>query len=146
MGLSLPLPKRILTHAHWTLSHAKMSKSSGNAVNPFFAIDRFGTDVIRFYLALEGRIKDDSNYDNYTIISRYKHALRGLLGNLVSRVTRHKGWNARDAVRQAEETGLVGMPDSVRQLDALAGAADSHMEQMNPGEALQIIIDQIGVV
>ena len=51
MALDMPLPKKILTHAHWTLGKEKMSKSTGNVVNPFFAIDRFGVDTMRYYLA-----------------------------------------------------------------------------------------------
>ncbi|KAH0124271.1 hypothetical protein KCU67_g17741, partial [Aureobasidium melanogenum] len=34
MALDLPLPKRFLTHAHWTLGKQKMAKSTGNVVNP----------------------------------------------------------------------------------------------------------------
>ncbi|KAL8960249.1 MAG: hypothetical protein Q9183_005499, partial [Haloplaca sp. 2 TL-2023] len=64
LALDLPLPKQILTHAHWTLGHEKMSKSRGNVVNPFFALDRFGSDVMRYYLIRDGGIKDDSDYDN----------------------------------------------------------------------------------
>ena len=71
LALDLPLPRRLLTHAHWTLGRAKMSKSVGNVVNPFFAIDRFGVDVMRFYLAHDGGIQHDSDYSNFHIIERY---------------------------------------------------------------------------
>jgi methionyl-tRNA synthetase len=98
MALGLPLPKSILAHAHWTLGREKMSKSVGNVVNPFFALDRFGTDTMRFYLAYDGGIKDDADYSNYWIIERYKKALHGGLGNLASRIMRGKKWNVRDAI------------------------------------------------
>ena len=99
MALDLPLPMQIFTHAHWTLGNEKMSKSTGMVVNPFFAINRFGVDCIRYYLALDGGIRDDSSYDNSFIIKRYKSGLQGGLGNLVSRVTRGKGWDIRRAVK-----------------------------------------------
>lgn len=102
MALDLPLPKKFLTHAHWTLGNEKMSKSTGMVVNPFFAINRFGVDCMRYYLALEGGIKDDSSYDNSFIIARYKNGLQSGLGNLVSRVTRGKGWNVRRAVERSQ--------------------------------------------
>ncbi|KAJ2295029.1 methionyl-tRNA synthetase, partial [Coemansia sp. RSA 2702] len=35
MAAGLPLPKRILAHAHWTMGGQKMSKSRGNVVDPF---------------------------------------------------------------------------------------------------------------
>jgi methionyl-tRNA synthetase len=108
MALGLPLPKKILTHAHWTLGGSKMSKSTGRVVDPFHALDRFGSDVMRFYMAHDGGIQDDSNYDNARIISLYNKFLNQQLGNLASRVMRGKKWSVRGAVeriggRPAEE-------------------------------------------
>lgn len=98
MALDLPLPKKILTHAHWTLGGAKMSKSTGRVVNPFSALDRYGPDTMRFYLAHEGGLQDDANYDNVRIIALYNKFLTQQLGNLASRVTRYKKWSVRGAV------------------------------------------------
>jgi methionyl-tRNA synthetase len=59
-ALDLPLPKRLLAHSHWTVNRRKMSKSIGNVVDPFQAIDDLGADPVRFYLArIGGRFKDD---------------------------------------------------------------------------------------
>ncbi|KAK4996560.1 methionyl-tRNA synthetase [Elasticomyces elasticus] len=100
MALDLPLPKRILTHAHWTLGKQKMAKSTGNVVNPFFALDRFGVDTMRYYLAHDGGITDDADYENKFIIERYKKGLQGGLGNLASRIMRGKDWNVQKAVER----------------------------------------------
>ena len=93
MALDIPLPKHVVAHAHWTLSNKKMSKSTGNVVNPFFALDRFGVDVMRFYMAHDGGLANDADYSNHTIIERYKKGLQGGLGNLSSRIVRGKGWD-----------------------------------------------------
>lgn len=100
MALDLPLPGRILTHAHWTLGKQKMAKSTGNVVNPFWAMDRFGTDTMRFYLVHDGGIASDADYDNKFIIERYKKNLQGGLGNLLSRIMRNKGWDVPRAIRK----------------------------------------------
>ncbi|KAF3038778.1 methionyl-tRNA synthetase [Didymella heteroderae] len=100
MALGLPLPKKILTHAHWTLGGAKMSKSTGRVVDPFHAIDRYGPDVMRFYMAHDGGIQDDASYDNAHIIKLYNKFLNQQLGNLASRVTRGKKWSVRGAVER----------------------------------------------
>ncbi|KAF9692508.1 hypothetical protein EKO04_009482 [Ascochyta lentis] len=100
MALGLPLPKKILTHAHWTLGGAKMSKSTGRVVDPFHALDRYGPDVMRFYMAHDGGIQDDSSYDNVHIIRLYNKFLNQQLGNLASRVTRGKKWSVRGAVER----------------------------------------------
>jgi methionyl-tRNA synthetase len=101
MALDLPLPKNILTHGHWTIGGSKMSKSTGRVVDPFHALDRFGPDVMRFYLAHDGGIQDDGDYDNIRIITMYNKFLSGALGNLASRVTRGKRWSVRGAIERA---------------------------------------------
>ncbi|XP_014561553.1 hypothetical protein COCVIDRAFT_33539 [Bipolaris victoriae FI3] len=100
MALGLPLPKKILTHAHWTLGGSKMSKSTGRVVDPFHALNRYGPDVMRFYMASEGGIRDDASYDNDRIISMYTKFLNQQLGNLASRVTRGKKWSVRGAIER----------------------------------------------
>jgi len=100
MALGLPLPKKIMTHAHWTLYGKKMSKSTGRVVDPFHALDRFGSDVMRFYLASDGGTVDDGNYDNSRIIKLYTTFLCSKLGNMASRVMRGKKWSVRGAVQR----------------------------------------------
>jgi len=141
MALDLPLPKQVLTHAHWTLGHKKMSKSTGNVVNPFFAINRFGVDCMRYYLALDGGLKDDAMYDNSFIIDRYKKGLQGGLGNLVSRVTKGKDWDVRRAVQQSS-THLDMLDEGLsKQLTSLPDIVSRSMQKPDPGEGLaQIMI------
>ena len=103
MALNLPLPKQFFTHAHWTLGNKKMSKSTGMVVDPFLALNRFGVDCMRFYLASDGGTMDDSSYDNLFIIKQYNKGLKSGLGNLVSRLTRGKGWDVRRAVKKSDK-------------------------------------------
>lgn len=77
-----------------------MSKSTGNVVNPFFALSRFGVDPMRFYLAHDGGISDDADYSNEFIVDRYRKGLQGGLGNLASRVLRGKRWSVSRAVER----------------------------------------------
>lgn len=147
MALNIEPPKQILTHAHWTLGHEKMAKSTGNVVNPFFAIDRFGVDCMRYYLAHDGGISDDSDYGNHLIVERYKKGLQGGLGNLVSRVTRPKLWNVRAAV-EAKVAGTLKVLDSatyrqILHLKDLRERVNSKMEELNPGAALHVIMDAV---
>lgn len=100
MALGLPLPKQILSHSHWTLGREKMAKSTGNVVNPFFAMDRFGVDVMRFYLAHDGGVSQDADYGNEYISDRYRKALQNGLGGLSSRVLRGKKWSVQRAVQR----------------------------------------------
>lgn len=148
MAVDLPLPNQIFTHAHWTLGNSKMSKSTGMVVNPFFAINRFGVDCMRYYLALDGGIRDDSSYDNSFIIVRYKNGLQSGLGNLVSRVTRGKGWDVRRAVKNGklyiEQLDKQSSSDLNKQLSSelrkLKHEVLRCMELPDPREGLQTIM------
>ena len=143
MALDIPLPHQILTHAHWTLGREKMSKSTGISVNPFFALERFGVDTMRYFLALRGGIKDDSIYDTSLIIEVYKTNLQGVLGNLVSRVVRGKGWN----IRRAVQSRLTGDSEFVRShwehIEALPSIVANKMERLDSRAALQAIESKI---
>ena len=150
MALDLPLPRQVLTHAHWTLGHEKMSKSTGNVVNPFFALDRFGVDTMRYYLAHDGGIRDDADYENDYIIDRYRKGLQGGLGNLVSRIMRGKGWNVREAIVAATNGYAPATEDlatklRIRLVD-LPDMVMTRMENLNSGAALRAIMDTIYMV
>jgi methionyl-tRNA synthetase len=147
MALDLPPPKQVLSHAHWTLGQQKMSKSVGNVVNPFFAIDRFETDVMRYYLAHDGGIKDDSSYDNRHIAERYKKGLQDSLGNLVSRITRGKSWNVHEAVKSVANGGAPAAGELAekqrRALMKLPERVTMHMANLDISAALKCTMQVI---
>lgn len=141
MALDLPLHKKVLSHAHWTLGKQKMAKSTGNVVNPFWALERFGSDVMRWYLVHEGGITDDSDYDNTFIIGKYKKHLQGGLGNLATRITRGKGWDVRRAVERyhkvSRQEAEKGVEEWFHGLRVLARDVNRDMEDAVPRSALQ---------
>ncbi|KAJ2685889.1 methionyl-tRNA synthetase, partial [Coemansia spiralis] len=85
MAAGLPLPKRILAHAHWTMGAQKMSKSRGNVADPFDAIALYGVDPIRYFILRNGGIADDGDYSPAEVLVRYKKDLVGQLANLAAR-------------------------------------------------------------
>ncbi|SPQ21147.1 e53744fe-579b-40b6-b3c5-155506e05da4 [Thermothielavioides terrestris] len=152
MALDLPLPKKVLVHSHWTLNKKKMSKSLGNVVNPVYAINRWGTDTVRFYLLFEGGIADDADYNNKTLVVKYKKYLQWGFGNLLGRVTRPKLWNVREIVvnslsERAESRLQLSKPlqeSAARFEEALANLAPTvarHMEEYNPVAAIRQIME-----
>ncbi|KFY63419.1 hypothetical protein V496_03964, partial [Pseudogymnoascus sp. VKM F-4515 (FW-2607)] len=145
LALDLPLPKQVLTHAHWTLGHAKMAKSTGNVVNPFFAMDRFGVDAMRFYLAHDGGISDDADYANEHIVERYKKCLSGGLGNLLLRVTGTKIWEVEEAVKAAAGGEFEVLENPIEALHGVGERVDACFGELNPRaglhEIMQVIYD-----
>ena len=128
MALDLPLPKNILTHAHWTMNKMKMSKSVGNVVSPSFALSRFGIDTMRYYLIHDGGLNDDSDYSNDMVVERYTKQLQGQLGNLLSRTTaerfKHKACVSHGAGRSWQEFPNTTVPGA-----AHSGQEDWKMQQ-----------------
>lgn len=148
MALDLPLPRGFLTHAHWTLGNAKMSKSLGNGVNPFYAIDRYGLDTIRYFMVHDGGIVDDADYDNSFIVERYKKGLQNGLGNLLARILRGKKWSIRESLEQVNNPeskipSLATTNEMIAMINQTSDQADEAMQRLNPRQALHHIMDLV---
>jgi methionyl-tRNA synthetase len=91
----VPLPLGIIAHGWWLQRGAKMSKSTGNALNPLDLVDQFGTDAFRYFLMREMNVGQDSDFTPEQFLVRYNSELANNLGNLVNRTLEHD-----DAVRR----------------------------------------------
>ncbi|KAJ5763301.1 hypothetical protein N7533_001982 [Penicillium manginii] len=147
MALDLPLPRNVLVHGHWTMNREKMSKSTGNVVNPFFAIDRFGVDGMRFFLAYQGGLANDADYDNSFITRDYKKLLQGGIGNLASRTIGVAKGKLGSYIQAATSNKLPApSPADVEHQIMLVQAPPRVAEQMtglNPRAALHEIMSII---
>ena len=81
----LPLPKQLLVHGWWQKDGAKMSKSTGNVVDPLVVIEEWGVDAFRYYAVRELDIGPDGNWTDAGFQSRYSAELANGLGNLINR-------------------------------------------------------------
>jgi methionyl-tRNA synthetase len=79
-------PKQILAHGWWTSSGAKMSKSTGESVDPLELVDEYGADIFRFFVMREMKVGQDAEFSLERFESRYRADLGNDLGNLVSRL------------------------------------------------------------
>jgi methionyl-tRNA synthetase len=84
-AMGLPLPKQILVHGWWQKDGAKISKSTGNIIDPLAVIEEWGLDAFRFYVLRELDIGPDGNWTDAGFKSRYSAELANGLGNLVNR-------------------------------------------------------------
>ncbi|KAK0720061.1 tRNA synthetases class I (M)-domain-containing protein [Lasiosphaeris hirsuta] len=150
LALDLPLPKRVLSHAHWTLDRKKMSKSVGNVVNPFFAIEQWGADMMRFYMIHDGGISNDADYNNVMIAERYRKQLQRTLGNLASRVVKAKAWDVGEIVADVGANGLYKINSAESDdifnhqenlLKNLLPAVEKHMENLDSSAALHEVME-----
>ncbi|KAI1010366.1 hypothetical protein LB503_005065 [Fusarium chuoi] len=152
MAAGLPLPKKILCHNHWTMSNRKMSKSVGNVVNPFFAVQRWGLDALRYFLMRNGNYKSDSDYANESIAAIYEKDLQANIGNLFNRIARVRkvAWSTIEAVEFAK-AGRFENPGEIlstssptflsleKSVQSLPEEIRTHMDQNQVNHALQHI-------
>jgi len=81
----LPLPKQVLVHGWWQKDGQKMSKSTGNVVDPVAVVREWGVDAFRYYVVRELDIGPDGNWTDAGFAARYHAELANGLGNLVNR-------------------------------------------------------------
>ena len=94
-AMGLDMPKQILVHGWWQKDGEKLSKSTGNVVDPIAVIDQWGLDAFRYYVIRELDIGPDGNWTDAGFRSRYQAELANGLGNLVNRslsmIKRYRG-------------------------------------------------------
>ncbi|KAJ3027685.1 UNVERIFIED_CONTAM: methionyl-tRNA synthetase [Siphonaria sp. JEL0065] len=84
IAADLPLPRKILSHAHWLQGKTKMSKSLGNVTDPHKLMKEFGVDPVRYFLMRDGGIEHDADFSQEMVLKRYRE-LANQLGNLALR-------------------------------------------------------------
>ncbi|WP_210494381.1 methionine--tRNA ligase [Patulibacter sp. SYSU D01012] len=106
MAAGLEVPRRVLVGGFLLVDGAKMSKSRGNVLDPFAAIEAYGADAVRFYLLREVGFGQDGSVSLDGLKLRYETELANDLGNLASRsiamVRRYRDGQASDVAVDPE--------------------------------------------
>jgi methionyl-tRNA synthetase len=147
-AMDLPLPKQILVHGWWQKDGARISKSSGNIVDPIAVIDEWGLDAFRFYVLRELDIGPDGNWTDSGFKSRYQAELANGLGNLLNRslsmLKKYRGGIvpaksdelAADAAKAADETRALlkqnQLQAALQSIWGLVTRANQYVDQTRP--------------
>jgi len=78
-------PTTVLVHGYITVEGQKMSKSLGNIVDPFYLIERYGLDPLRYCLLSEISTFADGDFSQRVLVEKNNNELLANLGNLVNR-------------------------------------------------------------
>jgi methionyl-tRNA synthetase len=78
-------PTDIFIHGFVTLDGRKVGKSLGNAIDPVALAERYGADVLRYYLLREIPATGDGDFSLERLVRAYNADLADQLGNLLSR-------------------------------------------------------------
>ena len=81
----LPPPKTLLVHGWWSINGDKMSKSTGNFIDPVEFCRAWSVDSLRYFMIREMVVGQDSDFSMEQFLVRYNSELANNLGNLVNR-------------------------------------------------------------
>ncbi len=138
MAAGLELPRKLFVHGYLLMDGEKMSKSLGNVLDPFAAIDRFGADALRFYLLRDVSFGQDGSVSTASFEQRYESELANEYGNLVSRtlamIARYRdGALDGGAPDELLAPDFQGLPERVAEL----------LEHVEPTAALEEIWQRV---
>ena len=137
MSAGLPLPKSVFGHGFLLNRGQKESKSLGNVTDPLALADRFGVDVLRYFLIRDVSFGQDGSYSPEAIVTRANAELANSFGNLAQRTLslifkNCEGWlpaihghDEADAAlfRQVADAVQIAMPAAYERL-ALSQACE----------------------
>lgn len=85
LALGVNPPVRVFAHGWWTVEGEKMSKTTGNVVDPFEIADLYGVDAFRYFVLREVPFGTDGDFSEHAMVNRINSDLANDLGNLLSR-------------------------------------------------------------
>ena len=132
LSADLPLPKHVFAHGFFTVDGEKMSKSLGNVVDPIEVRDRYGNDVMRFFLMREIPLGDDGDFSLVRLEERYNSELANTIGNLLQRTI---------TLVSTQMEGTVTGGSSALQDRFSTDTFLAHLEAFEVSDALALLVD-----
>ena len=136
MAAGIKLPKTIFAHGWWLMKDEKMSKSSGNVINPLDLIEDYGVDPVRYYLMREMVLGHDASFSKESFITRYNSDLANDFGNLLSRVSTLINKNYEGIIPNVSDFSPLEIEIQHSSREVVKNF-DSHMSNMSINEAIE---------
>lgn len=139
-AVDLPHSEKLLEHGMVLGSDGrKMSKTLGNIISPFVQQEKYGAEIVRFYLLTGITTFSDSAYKEDDLVNMYNSRLANNYGNLLNRVI-HLA-NTRE-VKINDENGIEG--EFKEKVDAYKKKVEDYYEDYEialAGEKIDALAD-----
>jgi methionyl-tRNA synthetase len=109
----IEIPKHVFSHGFLLNRGLKESKSLGNVTNPIELAERYGVDVLRYFLMREVAFGQDGSYSPEAIVMRGNTELGNAFGNLAQRtlsfIAKNLEWLPQIRGHDDADSALLGV-------------------------------------
>ncbi|MDJ0277164.1 methionine--tRNA ligase [Sphingomonas sp. 2R-10] len=136
MSAKLPLPQTVFGHGFLLNRGEKMSKSTGNVVDPMQLAELYGVDALRYFLLRDISFGNDGTFSDEAIVTRANSDLANSFGNLAQRTLSFIAKNLEGALPDAGR----GDPADAELLATVGDAIDafrSNFANLQFGQGLE---------
>jgi methionyl-tRNA synthetase len=144
MSAQVAVPHQVWAHGWMTMGGGKISKSAGVSLTIDEAVERHGTDALRYFILREIPWDDDGNFTLERFDERYTSELANDLGNLASRTLSMVARYRESLVPTGERTPLDEHTDAAIAL--YREKMDAYLLHDGAAAALALVAEANGFV
>ena len=137
-ALGLPIFEKLLVHGFWTRKSEKLSKSTGNVVDPKELAAKYGSDSFRYYVLREMALGHDADFDEASLAARRKGELAHELGNLLQRAGSMVGRYCGGKIPEAPIPDAISVAFRATVLGALR-----HWDELMKGNQIHLALGEL---
>ncbi|MDP9266490.1 MAG: methionine--tRNA ligase [Chloroflexota bacterium] len=142
MAAGIELPKRVFVHGFLEYRGQRLSKSSGNMIDPIASAEQWGVDATRYLLLREAPFEKDTPISPERLDDRFNADLANGLGNLVQRTLKMCELYCESRIPAPDEPGETDAFVRTAAEFALSPAGhDQSAAQLRFAAALDIVFD-----
>jgi methionyl-tRNA synthetase len=140
LALGLPLYRHLNVHGFLNYGGARLSKSSGNTIDPLELAPKYGADVLRYFVLREFNYGLDGDFSEDRLIDRFNADLANDLGNFTSRLLSMAARYFNGEITETPGAGADAQDNAlIETFASLEGRVAPQVEELAFNRALETI-------